>query len=236
MHPDEFRPQLVTVACPDHVVLPSKPSVAPQAKPLGRSPKRFVDILLVVLSVPLLLPLMIGIAIMLKLTDPGPLFYGHRRIGFRGREFRCWKFRTMVPNGDAILAEHFRENPAAEEVWKDKRKLEDDPRVTRIGAWLRKLSLDELPQLWNVLTGEMSLVGPRPVVLDELDYYGASAKYYLAARPGLTGLWQISGRSDTTYAERVHLDATYVQDWSLGLDMRTVLMTVPAVIQSRGAC
>ena len=204
--------------------------------PVGGVSKRCLDIGLVLLALPIFLPVILVLIAMVRASGPGSAFFGHRRIGFGGAEFRCWKFRTMVHDGDAVLAEHFRANPAAEAVWKDKRKLEDDPRVTRIGAWLRKLSLDELPQLWNVLTGEMSLVGPRPVVLDELDYYGASAKYYLAARPGLTGLWQISGRSDTTYAERVHLDATYVQDWSLGLDMRTVLMTVPAVIQSRGAC
>ncbi len=222
------------VASPRDVM--PQPAVMPLASaPVGGTPKRILDILLVVLSIPFLLPLVIGVAVMLKLTDPGPLLYGHRRIGFRGREFRCWKFRTMVVNGDEVLAQHFRDNPADEATWKLKRKLVNDPRVTPLGAILRKLSLDELPQLLNVLSGEMSLVGPRPVVNAELDYYGASGKYYLATRPGLTGLWQISGRSDTTYAERVRLDRFYVTNWSLLRDMRIIALTVPAILMSRGA-
>ena len=203
--------------------------------PVGGLAKRMMDVLLVVLSLPLLLPMVIALAVLLKLTDPGPLLYGHRRVGFQGREFRCWKFRTMVVNGDEVLAQHFRDNPADEATWKLKRKLVNDPRVTPLGAILRKLSLDELPQLLNVLSGEMSLVGPRPVVNAELDYYGASGKYYLATRPGLTGLWQISGRSDTTYAERVRLDRFYVTNWSLLRDMRIIALTVPAILMSRGA-
>ena len=203
--------------------------------PVGGLAKRMMDVLLVVLSLPLLLPMVIALAVLLKLTDPGPLLYGHRRVGFQGREFRCWKFRTMVVDGDAVLERHLRENPAEALIWKEQRKLVNDPRVTPLGAVLRKLSLDELPQLLNVLKGEMSLVGPRPVVQAELDHYGPSARHYLAARPGLTGLWQISGRSDTTYAERVRLDRFYVMNWNLWRDLRIIFLTIPAVALSRGA-
>lgn len=205
------------------------------AVPVGRLAKRALDVGLALLGILLLLPLILGLVATLKLMDPGPVLYGHRRIGFGGREFRCWKFRTMVVDGDAVLERHLRENPADAAIWKDQRKLVNDPRVTRLGAVLRKLSLDELPQLLNVLTGEMSLVGPRPVVRAELDHYGPSARHYLAARPGLTGLWQISGRSDTTYAERVRLDRFYVMTWTLWRDLRIILLTIPAVALSRGA-
>lgn len=222
------------IANPHDMIAPSV-AVPVASAPVGGLAKRVLDILLVVLSVPLLLPLVIGLAVMLKLTDPGPLLYGHRRVGFQGREFRCWKFRTMLVNGDEVLAQHFRDNPADEATWKLKRKLVNDPRVTPLGAVLRKLSLDELPQLLNVLSGEMSLVGPRPVVDAELSYYGVSGKYYLSSRPGLTGLWQISGRSDTTYAERVRMDRFYVSSWSLLRDLWIIVMTVPAIVMSRGA-
>lgn len=185
---------------------------------------------------PLWLPLLLGIAIMLKLTDHGPLLYGHRRTGFGGRTFRCWKFRTMVTDGDAVLDQYLKDNPDEAYVWQTQRKLMNDPRVTRIGAVLRKLSLDEFPQLLNVLRGEMSLVGPRPVVSAELeDHYGPAARAYLSTRPGLTGLWQISGRSDTTYEERVRLDCDYVRNWSLLRDMRIIFLTIPAMAMSRGA-
>mgnify|MGYP001573144454 CR=1 FL=1 len=197
--------------------------------------KRILDISLVLVGILLLSPLLLGLVIWLKLTDRGPLLYGHRRIGHGGREFLCWKFRTMVVDGNAVLERHLRDNPSEAKVWKEQRKLVNDPRVTRVGAVLRKLSLDELPQLLNVLKGEMSLVGPRPVVQDELDHYASSARYYLAARPGLSGLWQVSGRSDTTYAERVQLDRFYVMNWNLWMDLRLILMTIPAVALSRGA-
>ena len=205
------------------------------AVPVGGRAKRALDIGLVVLGVLLLLPLILGLVVVLKLMDPGPLLYGHSRIGFGGRAFRCWKFRTMVVDGDAVLEQHLRENPAEAVIWKEQRKLVNDPRVTPVGAVLRKFSLDELPQLLNVLKGEMSLVGPRPIVQAELDHYAGSARHYLAARPGLTGLWQISGRSDTTYAERVRLDRFYVMNWSLWRDLRIIFLTIPAVALSRGA-
>lgn len=204
--------------------------------PVGGTAKRVLDVVLVLLFAPLLLPLMIGIAVMLKLTNPGPLLYGHKRIGFGGRQFPCWKFRTMVVDGDALLERYLAENPAEAFVWRTQRKLDNDPRVTRVGAVLRKLSLDELPQLLNVLRGDMSLVGPRPVVQAELqDHYREASVAYLATRPGVTGLWQISGRSDTTYAERIRFDCDYVRNWSLLRDVRILFLTIPALALSRGA-
>lgn len=203
--------------------------------PVGGMAKRGLDITLALAGILMLLPLILGLVILLKLTDSGPLLYGHRRIGFGGREFRCWKFRTMVVNGDEVLEQHLRKNPSQAAMWKEQRKLVDDPRVTRFGAVLRKLSLDELPQLLNVLTGDMSLVGPRPVVKAELDHYASSTRHYLAARPGLSGLWQISGRSNTTYFERVQMDRFYVMNWTPWMDLRIIFMTIPAVAMSRGA-
>ena len=208
---------------------------AKRAAPVGGMAKRGLDVTLAVLGLLLLAPLILALVIVLKLTDSGPLLYGHRRVGFGGREFRCWKFRTMVVNGDAVLEQYLRKHPAKAALWYEQRKLVDDPRVTPLGAVLRKLSLDELPQLLNVLTGEMSLVGPRPVVRAELDHYASSTRHYLAARPGLSGLWQISGRSNTTYMERVQMDRFYVMKWNPWMDLRIIFMTIPAVALSRGA-
>lgn len=213
----------------------SSPSTIHDDFPVGGMAKRILDILLTVVGILLLLPLILGLIIVLKLTDSGPLLYGHRRIGFGGREFRCWKFRTMVIDGDVVLEQYLRRNPSKAALWKEQHKLVDDPRVTPLGAVLRKLSLDELPQLLNVLTGEMSLVGPRPVVRAELDHYASSTRHYLSARPGLSGLWQISGRSNTTYLERVQLDRFYVMNWNLWTDLRIIFLTIPAVAMSRGA-
>lgn len=169
--------------------------------------------------------------------DGGPALYRHRRVGLAGRRFGCMKFRTMVPAADELLAQHLATNPAAAKDWDTRRKLTNDPRVTPIGAVLRATSLDELPQLVNVLVGDMSLVGPRPVVAEELHrHYGVVGKAaYLAARPGITGLWQVSGRSDTSYRERVALDIRYATDWSLLLDVQILLRTIPAVLARRGA-
>ena len=184
----------------------------------------------------LFLPLFLMVALMIRMSSPGPVFYGHLRIGHGGRAFRCWKFRTMVVDGDAVLARHLASVPGARAEWEANRKLRNDPRVTRIGQVLRDYSVDELPQLFNVLFGDMSIVGPRPVVQDELDRYGPAAAAYLAARPGITGLWQTSGRSDTSYERRVELDARYVTEWSLWLDCLIMARTVPVVLGARGAC
>lgn len=167
--------------------------------------------------------------------DGGPGLYGHVRVGRGGVPFPCLKFRTMVVDSDTVLARVLEENPTAAIEWKATRKLTNDPRITPVGHFLRRTSIDELPQLLNVLRGEMSLVGPRPVVEAELAYYGTDACYYRAVRPGITGLWQISGRSDTTYGERVALDARYVRTWSFFGDMVILLKTLPAVLMQKGA-
>lgn len=196
--------------------------------------KRLVETLLVLLTAPVTLPLVLLMALLVA-CDGGNPFFVQKRLGRNGRVFRIWKLRSMVVDAERRLAAHLEQDPAARDQWDSTQKLKQDPRVTRVGRLLRKSSMDELPQLLNVLSGEMSLVGPRPVVNAELDYYGASGKYYLATRPGLTGLWQISGRSDTTYAERVRLDRFYVANWGLLRDLRIVVMTVPAILMSRGA-
>ncbi len=203
--------------------------------PVGGVAKRSLDVSLALIFGLLLLPLIILIALVVYFSNPGPIVYRHKRIGFGGKEFACLKFRTMVTDGERILREHLQQSSEARKEWDKTRKLTNDPRVTRLGAILRKSSLDELPQLLNVLRGDMSIVGPRPIVRDELEIYGASSSYYLKARPGLTGAWQISGRSDTTYAERIALDTHYVSQWSFITDFAIVVRTVPAVILAKGS-
>ncbi|KHK93668.1 sugar transferase [Novosphingobium malaysiense] len=168
-------------------------------------------------------------------SDPGPIFFVHRRIGYRGRFFNCYKFRSMKLDGDAILDRHLASDPEAQREWEAMRKLKCDPRVTRVGAFMRKLSLDEFPQLINVLMGDMSIVGPRPIVEAEVDHYGRHFIHYCNVRPGLTGLWQTSGRSDVSFQSRVAMDVTYSQRKSLALDAWLLCKTVPVVVFSRGA-
>ncbi|MBZ9676464.1 sugar transferase [Mesorhizobium sp. ES1-1] len=203
--------------------------------PIGGLVKRGFDIVGALVGLIALSPLFLMIALLVKFSDGGSIMYGHRRIGRGGRVFHCLKFRTMVPDGDKALAAYLASNPEAKVEWLTTRKLKNDPRVTRVGAVLRKLSLDELPQILNILQGDMSLVGPRPVVLEELDIYGTSAVYYLKSRPGLTGLWQVSGRNDVSYDSRVAFDRHYVENWSLIEDVRIIIKTVPAVWMSRGS-
>lgn len=210
-------------------------SVAAGAPPVGGISKRSFDILVALAALVVLSPIFVLIMALVKYSDGGSVFYGHRRIGYNGSTFRCLKFRTMAENGDALLKRHLEQNPEALEEWRATRKLQDDPRVTVVGTVLRKLSLDELPQLINILKGEMSIVGPRPVVEDELELYEASAVYYLRSRPGLTGLWQVSGRNDVSYAARVAFDTHYVRNWSLASDLVIVARTIPAVCLSRGS-
>lgn len=201
----------------------------------GARLKRALDLTCAVLGLLVLAPLFLIIMILVKLSDGGAVFYGHKRIGRNGEEFPCLKFRTMVQNGDAVLKAHLAANPAARAEWFATRKLQNDPRVTTIGAVLRKCSLDELPQLLNIVRGQMSLVGPRPVVLDELALYGTHVSAYLVSRPGLTGLWQVSGRNDTSFDARVAFDRRYVEEWSFASDILIIAKTVPAVCLSRGA-
>ncbi|WP_411034228.1 sugar transferase [Shinella sp. BYT-45] len=210
-------------------------SVTAGAPPVGGISKRSFDILVALAALVVLSPIFVLIMALVKYSDGGSIFYGHRRVGYNGSTFRCLKFRTMAENGDAILQKYLEQNPAAYEEWRTTRKLQHDPRVTVVGTVLRKLSLDELPQLINILKGEMSIVGPRPVVEDELELYEACAVYYLRTRPGLTGLWQVSGRNDVSYEKRVAFDTHYVRNWSLTTDLVIVARTIPAVCLSRGS-
>jgi len=204
-------------------------------RPVGGMPKRVFDVVAAAAAIALLSPLFAMLALLVKWSDPGPVFYAHRRIGRNGNVFYCLKFRTMVVNGDEVLVRHFAENPKARDEWRATRKLQSDPRVTRIGQVLRKLSLDELPQVFNILMGHMSVVGPRPVVKDELEMYGPAADCYLRSRPGLTGLWQVSGRNDVSYGTRVAFDQHYVENWSFLSDIKIIVLTVPAILASRGS-
>jgi exopolysaccharide production protein ExoY len=203
-------------------------------KAVGGASKRVFDVVFAGSVMAVLLPLLLLIAAIIVLHDGGPPLYGQTRIGRNRVLFRCWKFRTMVLNADGYLAEHLQANPNARLEWQATRKLKRDPRITPIGKLLRASSLDELPQLLNILRGDMSVVGPRPVVPDELSMYGNSSDDYCRARPGLTGAWQVSGRNDTTYDTRVRLDSDYVRGWNFRRDIVIILRTIPAVVSSRG--
>ncbi|MFC2966688.1 sugar transferase [Acidimangrovimonas pyrenivorans] len=181
-------------------------------------------------------PFFLIIAAVLKLREGGPILFAHERIGLNGRRFRCLKFRTMVPDARERLEALLAADPVARREWEQTQKLTDDPRISCLGDTLRRTSLDELPQLFNVLRGEMSLVGPRPIVEDEQHHYGENFREYLSVRPGLTGLWQVSGRSNTTYPERVAMDVEYVRNHSLWSDLRILLRTVRVVLFRDGAC
>lgn len=203
--------------------------------PTRQGIKRLFDVVVSVLLILMLLPVLLVIAGLVA-WGGGPVLYGHKRIGRGDRPFHCLKFRTMAVNSDKILADLLAGNPEVAREWRQNFKLEHDPRITRIGRFLRKTSLDELPQLLNVIRGEMSLVGPRPVVADELRYYyGENAGYYHMVRPGITGLWQVSGRSATTYDRRVFLDTCYVRNWNLWTDVAILFNTVPSVLGGDGA-
>ncbi|MCX7741619.1 MAG: undecaprenyl-phosphate galactose phosphotransferase WbaP, partial [Meiothermus sp.] len=197
--------------------------------------KRTMDVGLIFLSLPVILLVSMLLALLVRLDSRGPVFYAHLRVGQGRKLFRAWKFRTMAPNAEDLLARYLEENPQLKEEWQRDQKLKDDPRITRFGRFLRKTSLDELPQLWNVLKGEMSLVGPRPIVEAEVERYGASFVLYTKVPPGLTGLWQVSGRNDTTYAERVALDSYYVRNWSVWLDLYILARTFGVVLAGKGA-
>jgi undecaprenyl-phosphate galactose phosphotransferase len=203
-------------------------------KPVARAMKIAFDLAAASAALVVLAPVMLIVAALVGL-DGGPVFFGHKRIGAQGRVFRCLKFRSMVTDSDAALQRLFERDPAAALEWAATHKLRDDPRVTWIGRILRKTSLDELPQLFNVLRLEMSLVGPRPIVSLEIPKYAEDIAYYYETRPGITGLWQVSGRSDTTYAQRVRLDSWYVKNWTLWQDLSIIARTIPAVLSGRGA-
>ena len=197
--------------------------------------KRALDILLVVAASPILLPIIALIAAFIVASSPGPVFFSHRRIRRNGAFFSMWKFRTMCVNSAEVLEDYLRAHPEARREWNKTHKLRRDPRVTPVGRFLRRFSLDELPQVWNVLTGKMSLVGPRPIVAAEVEKYGEYFSFYTRVKPGVTGLWQVSGRSELSYPERVALDCDYVQHWSLGRDFRILLKTYSSVVNQDGA-
>lgn len=197
--------------------------------------KRLFDLILSLLSLPFSLPLGALIFIGIYAVSPGKVVFAHQRVGQGGEKFMCYKFRTMLPDAEELLTEYLQKNPLAKAEWEANYKLKDDPRVTLIGRYLRKTSLDELPQLWNVLKGEMSLVGPRPIVEEEIARYGEYIKEYYLVPPGITGIWQVSGRSDTTYEERVAMDTWYARNWSVSLDFLLLLKTIKFVIMGKGA-
>ncbi|MFV0295168.1 MAG: sugar transferase [Hyphomicrobiaceae bacterium] len=202
---------------------------------LGGILKRTLDILLASAALIALAPIMLMTYVILRLTLGSPVFFSHTRIGLGGRPFSCYKYRSMVTNGDEVLRRHLDANPSARREWEENRKLRDDPRVTAFGRIMRKTSIDELPQLLNILKGDMSCVGPRPVVMAELSKYGPHARHYLRARPGLTGVWQVSGRSSTSYRQRVAMDTLYVRRWSMGLDVKIIVLTIPSMLKTDDA-
>jgi exopolysaccharide production protein ExoY len=203
-------------------------------QPIGGWIKRAFDVVAASLAIAVLFPLLLIIAAMICLLDSRPVVIRHERIGRGGKKFGCLKFRSMVVDSDRVLRDHLATNPAALSEWTMTRKLTDDPRITPLGRILRKTSLDELPQLINILAGDMSFVGPRPIVEGEVHHYGPAMREYTRARPGLTGQWQVSGRNDLAYANRVALDKEYVSNWSFKRDIAIILMTIPAVVRARG--
>jgi exopolysaccharide production protein ExoY len=204
-------------------------------RPIGLTSKRVIDIILAVSGIFLLAPLLIICFVATVATSPGPALFRHRRVGFKGKYFDCLKFRTMVTDAPERLGRLLESDPVAAAEWTANRKLRYDPRVTAIGAILRKSSLDELPQLFNVLKGDMSIVGPRPVTDEELLKYSGAINAYLACRPGITGLWQVSGRSSTTYNKRIACDTFYARKWSMALDAKILIVTIPALLLSDSA-
>ena len=202
--------------------------------PKLRRRKRLFDVVVGSALLVFLAPLMAVIAAAVKL-DGGAAVFGHRRVGADGRSFRCWKFRSMVPNADQVLAELLESDPAARAEWERDFKLRNDPRITPIGRFLRVTSLDELPQLFNVLAGEMSLIGPRPIVAAEVARYGEAYRYYCACRPGMTGMWQVSGRNRVDYRRRIAFDQQYATNWSFLLDLSVLCRTVVVVTSRNGA-
>jgi len=209
-----------------------------EARPaFGRLPEaeRLIDVAASVFGLLFVAPLFCLLMLLMFIGDSGPVLFAQRRIGRGGREFNCLKFRTMVPDAEQRLEALFAADPQARAEWEQDHKLRDDPRITSLGRFLRRSSLDELPQLFNVLKGEMSLVGPRPIVAAEIERYGRHFADYCSIRPGLTGLWQVSGRNDVSYSRRVALDVLYARRKSLSLYVRILLATLPAVLLSRGA-
>ncbi|MCH8842677.1 MAG: undecaprenyl-phosphate galactose phosphotransferase WbaP [SAR324 cluster bacterium] len=196
--------------------------------------KRVLDLILIFLSLPVTLPLLGLIGIAIKLDSTGPIIYKQERLGLGGKRFSMYKLRTMCADADQVLGKYLDQDSRLKQEWERDRKLRNDPRFTRIGRWLRRTSLDELPQLWNVIKGDMSLVGPRPIVEEEVSLYGRYYSIMYRVRPGLTGLWQVSGRNNVSYDERVQMDCLYIRNWSVWLDLYLIIRTFRAVVFTRG--
>ena len=205
------------------------------SRPYNRAIKRIFDLTMTIFGGILISPVLLVIAILVGIDNHGRIIFAHKRVGAAGKKFPCYKFQTMVPDAEAKLKKYLAENPEAKREWDESFKLTNDPRVTKLGNFLRRTSLDELPQLWNVIRGEMSLVGPRPIVQAEVPRYGKNIREYYMVLPGITGMWQVSGRSDTTYPERVAMDTWYVRNWSVWIDLMYLFKTVKAVFQGKGA-
>ena len=205
------------------------------SRPYNRALKRIFDLTLTIVGGLMISPVLLVIALAVAIDNRGRVIFAHKRVGAAGKKFPCYKFQTMVPDAEAKLKKYLAENPDAKKEWEETFKLTNDPRVTKLGSWLRRKSLDELPQLWNVIRGEMSLVGPRPIVQAEVPRYGKNIREYYMVLPGITGMWQVSGRSDTTYPERVAMDTWYVRNWSVWIDLMYLFKTVKAVLTSKGA-
>ena len=205
------------------------------ARSYNRHIKFVFDMLLTIVGTICISPFLLALAIVIRLDSPGPIIFRHKRVGRGGKTFYCYKFRTMCVDAKEKLEHYLKTNPELRKEWERDFKLKDDPRITRVGKFLRKTSLDELPQIFNVLKGEMSLVGPRPIIKDEIVRYGDYINDYYMVRPGITGMWQTSGRSDTTYEERVNLDSWYVRNWSVWIDMVLLFRTFKIVIKAKGA-
>lgn len=204
-------------------------------KATQQAAKRVFDVTAGLILLFLLAPLFLVLSALIKAADGGPAFFRQKRMGKGGRPFECWKFRTMACDADAALQRLISSDPAAAREWAECQKLSHDPRITPIGAFLRKSSLDELPQLFNIIAGEMSFVGPRPIVMAERERYGDAFAHCFSVPPGLTGLWQVSGRSDCSYETRVSLDSQYASEWHVLLDAKILIRTVPAVLMQRGS-
>lgn len=194
--------------------------------------KRSIDIIVSIIGIVMLSPLMLIISIYIKMSSEGNAIFSHIRLGYRGRYIKVYKFRTMVQNAQEVLKNM---TPSEKKEFEENFKLENDPRITKVGRFLRKTSLDELPQFFNVLIGNMTLVGPRPIVEAELVKYGEHGRKFLSVKPGVTGLWQVSGRSDTSYEERVMLDMNYIDNRSLWMDLKILFMTFIVVMKKDGA-
>lgn len=208
---------------------------SPLFRSRNRVVKRLFDVIVASLLAIPAIPLGGAIALAIVLETRGPVFFVHTRLGKGRRPFQLWKFRSMQAGADEVLGHYLAQHPERLTEWHETHKLKDDPRVTRVGRWLRRSSLDELPQLWNVLRGSMSMIGPRPIVQEEILKYGPALQHYERVQPGLTGLWQVSGRTDLRYRRRINLDTEYIRHWTLALDLKILWKTVRVVLRGHGA-